>query len=166
MPAPVGFAILLLATLAWLGLLAVPFLQIQDWLLKKTAFTVVTFLGALFSQGAPVAAVVLAGGLIFAPAFELVATWVAWASARRDREPPGWVSGRDKVRHWSMLNVFLVALLIFLAEGESLMTVAPRNGLIFLSVLLAIDISLYFVSRRGEGAKGSAADPEPADRAG
>lgn len=147
-PNVVRLPVLTLASLAWVGFLFVPFLQIDDWLLKDTAFTLITFLTALFSQGAPVVAVVLGGGLIAAPAFELAASWAEWVKDRRGGRRPRWVHARPHVRTVSMLNVFFVALLIFLLEGEAIMSVVPRTGLVLLAVLLVIDLAHFLVARR------------------
>lgn len=144
---PLRTLVLLLATLAFAGLLAVPFVQIDDWLLEDTEFTLLTFLGALHSEGAHSVAIALAAGLVLAPAWVLAASWRVVLFRAGDGPLPAWVRAGVRARHFSLLEVFLVALAIFLAEGDAWMGVVPRRGLAFLIALLAIDVAHAVVTR-------------------
>jgi len=140
--------VLLLATLAWLSLMLVPFVVIDDWLLIDRAFTLLTFLWALALQGAPVVAAVLCATLVAVPAAELALTWRLWWRLRQPHSIPPWAMRIRQFRHWSMLDVFLAALIIFLMEGQHLMTLKPGWGVASLGAILAADLALLSVRQR------------------
>lgn len=134
------------ATLAWLGLLFVPFLAIDDWLLRDNEFTLARFLLGLGEQGAPSVAVILGLVLVAVPLARYVVGWWWWIRRRRGLDTEIQLRWLPTLRRWSMLDVFLAALAVFLLEGEALMSLRAQYGVLLLTVILITD--LLAISRR------------------
>ena len=139
-------SLLTCATLAWLGLLFVPFLQIDDWLLRDNEFTLARFLLGLGEQGAPSVAVILALVLVIVPLVRYVFGWWWWTRRRRGLDTGLQFRWLPTLQRWSMLDVFLAALSIFLLEGDALMGLRARHGVLLLAAILVTD--LLAVGRR------------------
>lgn len=133
------------ASLAFLGLLFVPFIEIDDWLLKDRAFTILEFLWALVQQGAPIVSLTLCIGAVIIPGYELYLL----VRGTKPRLLP-------LLRPWSLLDVFLFSLLLFLIEGESLMSLKSGMGIILLGICMIIYIAPFvrnlMLSRRNAAA--------------
>ena len=153
-PAPrIGGWWLALAGLVLGGTLAMPFLQISDWLLADRAYSILTLAATLLHGHAWVAGSVAALFLVFAP----LGTWLAelrlWRAQRRGEPTARAWRQLMSWRRWSMLDVFGLALAVFLVEGEELMHTEVRWGALFLVAMIAVrwglDAMLVRESRRG-----------------
>ena len=148
--ARVGGWWLALAGLALAGTLALPFLRIHDWLLADRAYSILSLAATLLSTGAWTAGAVATLFLVLAP----VATWVLELELWR-RQRHGVDTGRTwrrllAWRRWSMLDVFGLALAVFLVEGDQLMHTEVRWGALFLVALVALRWALDVLLLRGE----------------
>jgi uncharacterized membrane protein YciS (DUF1049 family) len=141
---------LTLAGFALAGTLAMPFLKIHDWLLADRAYSILSLSGTLLSTGAWTAGTVAAFFLVIAP----LSTWALelklWRQQRRSE-----ATGRTwhrllSWRRWSMLDVFGLALAVFLVEGDQLMHTEVRWGALFLVALVALRWALDVLLLRGE----------------
>ena len=141
-PATHGQRALLAAT--WLVLLAavgLPFLEISDWRMRDEAYSLAGLVGSLWGASVIVAALI-AVFVIGLPLFELVAISVAaLASSRTAARAARW---RRYLERWSMLEVFVVALAIFLAEGHEFVRTELRYG----TLLLLGALMLHVLCRR------------------
>lgn len=118
--------------------LLVPFLEIDDWLLVDRPISLVGAVLGLWQTDARTLAVIVAVFLALAP---LVSSALCFSILR------GRARGRDVsrvrralivVRHWDMLDVFAVALGIFLVEGRAFVRTDLAWGAFFLALLLAL----------------------------
>lgn len=67
-----------------------------------------------------VAGIVFAFSVLF-PAGKILAALVAWRRLRRGGRPPAWiVEGLPALGRWSMLDVFVVALIVFSVKASAL----------------------------------------------
>jgi len=136
-PARAGF-FLALDALALGGTLAFSVLRISDWLLVNHDYSIVTVVPTLWKQGSILSAFMVASFLIIAP----VGAWFAyarwWWCRRADRPAPRSHAHARLMRRWSMLDVFGLALAVFLVEGDYLMKTEVRWGALFLVALLAM----------------------------
>ncbi len=141
-------------SLAWLalaGTLALPFLQISDWLLADRGYSIVTLAVTLLHSGAWTAGAVVALFLVVAPVGLLAAATALWRLQRRG-EPTRRAERHFEVwRRWSMLDVFGLALAVFLVEGEQLMRTEVRWGALFLVVMVGARWGLDVLLARSNG---------------
>jgi len=138
------------ATLAWLALmqtvllalvcavLLVPFLQIDDWLLVNRPISIVGAIVGLWETGARSLAVILAAFLALVPLASAVWTLVVIVRLRRGDRAVRARRTAARLRHWEMLDVFALALGIFLVEGRSFVRTELQWGAFLLALLLAL----------------------------
>ncbi len=129
---------LALAGIVLAGTLAMPFLQIRDWLLADKAYSVVTLTLTLLRQGAWIGGLVVAVFLVLAPLGAWVTAFDWWRRHRNGIQDEAAHRRMLQWRHWSMLDVFGLALAVFLVEGEQLMHTEVRWGALFLVAMLAV----------------------------
>jgi len=139
---------LLLSALALAGTLGFPFLRIDDWKLSDHSFSVITVVPTLWKEGSLLSSAIVAVFLIVMP----VAAWIAsarwWWCRRADLPAPLSHAHARLMRRWSMLDVFGLALAIFLVEGEYLMKTEVRWGALFLVAMLALQKAIHFALDR------------------
>jgi paraquat-inducible protein A len=139
---------LLLSALALAGTIGFPFLRIDDWRLSDHSFSVITVVPTLWKEGSFLSSVIVALFLIVTP----MAAWVAsarWWWCRRAGQPAPLSHVRARLmRRWSMLDVFGLALAIFLVEGEYLMKTEVRWGALFLVAMLGLQKAFQFALDR------------------
>jgi len=116
------------AACAFVSTLDTPLLQVHQFLLKDNAFGLVEAGGALFASHQWALALLVWGGLIVAPAAVIAAQFAFWLiPAARPRQRLAW-HGISFLREWSMLEVFPVALALFLSEGGGFIKTEMRAG--------------------------------------
>ncbi len=129
---------LALSGMALLAALAFPFLGIRDWMLADNRYSILTLITTLWEEQAYVPATINGLFLALAPVlawvFSAVWWWRSWHGCRAEKAHAWWL----RMRRWSMLDVFGLALAIFLVEGDYLMRTEVRWGALFLVALLAL----------------------------
>lgn len=142
-PALAQVALLALLVAAWF----VPFLEIDDWLLADRPVSIAGAIADLWDANAKSLAFVMLVALVLAP---LASGCMALGallgkpdaeSTSALRRALGWT------RHWEMLDVFAVALGIFLVEGRSFVRTELSWGAFLIALLLALywpASSLYY----------------------
>lgn len=131
-------AYLLLQGIALLGTLALPILRISDWKLADHTYSVLTVVPTLWAKNSPVSAVVVTAFLLLAPLVGWLATLRHWWQQRADRPCTRSHALANLLQRWSMLDVFGLALAIFLIEGDYLMRTEVRWGAACLVMMLAL----------------------------
>lgn len=131
---------LLIISASFIALLIIPFVEIDDWLLKDYSFNLIRFLWAIFQQNAAGVAVVLFIGTALLPLIELVLLWVLLSKQQRKKQTNQLAFRLTLFSHWSLLDVFLVSFIIFLFEGQHLITFKAGYGVLFLVIVA----SAYF----------------------
>jgi paraquat-inducible protein A len=125
---------LLLALLA--GALLVPFLEIDDWLFSDHPVSIALAIAGLWQTGAQVLAAVIALFLVVAPFAAGITTLVVLARMRRGHPAERARRLLGTLRHWEMLDVFALALGIFLVEGRAFVKTNLSWGAFLLALLL------------------------------
>ena len=127
------------ALLVLLGItLCVPFLEIDDWLLSDRPLSIVTAVAGLWATGAHTLAVVVATFLALAPVAAGVLTLVLLLRVHRARAPARWRRALKSLRRWEMLDVFALALGIFLVEGREFVRTELAWGAFSIALLLVL----------------------------
>jgi paraquat-inducible protein A len=129
---------LALAGAALAAAVSFPFLRISDWLLADRDYGILTLGATLLREGSWLTAVIAWAFLVVAPALHWAATLRWWLRARRGEDAAGWWARRKRCGRWSMLDVFGLALAIFLVEGDYLMRTEVRWGALLLVASLAL----------------------------
>jgi len=145
-----GGWMLTLAGLALAGTLAMPFLKIHDWLLADRAYSILTLSATLLGTGAWTAGAVATIFLVIAPLVTWALELQLWRQQRRNEAADRTWLRLLAWRRWSMLDVFGLALAVFLVEGDQLMHTEVRWGALFLVAIVAIRWALDVLLLRGE----------------
>jgi paraquat-inducible protein A len=127
---------LLLVLLA--GALLVPFLEIDDWLLSDHPVSIGIAIAGLWETGAQVLAVVIALFLVVAPLAAGLLALRVLGLLRRGKPAARARRMLGVLRHWEMLDVFALALGIFLVEGRSFVKTDLSWGAFLLALLLIL----------------------------
>jgi len=125
-----------LLLLLLVGALLVPFLEIDDWLFSDHPVSIAIAIAGLWETGAQVLAIAIALFLVVAPVGSGLLTIYVLARLRRGRaaQPERRLLGL--LRHWEMLDVFALALGIFLVEGRAFVKTELSWGAFLLALLL------------------------------
>jgi paraquat-inducible protein A len=133
---------LLLWQLVILGLLVAvlltPFLWIDDWLLVDRPISIVGAIVGLWNTGAHTLAAILGFFLALAPCFAVLLSVIVLSRRRKRRPVERLHAFASFVRHWDMLDVFALALGIFLVEGRAFVRTELASGAFLLALLLAV----------------------------
>ena len=142
------WVVIILLTLSVPALVAavgLPFLKISQFLLKGYAYSVVRSVGALWSEDAPILAVIAGLTLIAVPAGCLAALIVVWCRRMDRHDRLRWRAILTALWQWTMLDVFGLALLVFLTEGDSLVRTDVKPGLYLMVVAIIILTATFWI---------------------
>lgn len=124
-----------------------PILKIDQFLLSSNAYSIGTAIAALWGEGRPAFAIVMAGLLAAVPAARLLMLAGAWVLpiglGRSDRLQ----GGAGLVGRFAGLEVFGLALFLVLLEGRHLIRTDIQDGAWFLLAAIAIDAGFVLVAR-------------------
>jgi paraquat-inducible protein A len=114
-----------------------PFVQIDDWRLRDDTFSLLGLSGALWRASLPVGFLV-ATFVVAVPLLELAALTVSAVAAPRSAARAAAL--RRRLARWSMLEVFVLALAIFMVEGRAFVRTELRSGTVLLGAALALHL--------------------------
>jgi len=127
---------LLLASAVFFGLgISLPLVRFEKLYFFSETPSLMGIVGGLWTDGSAALAIVVG---LFSLLFPIVKMGVAFKSAINDDALPKWASILSK---WSMMDVLLVAIVIFAAKTSGLATAISQPGIWFYglsAVLLAI----------------------------
>lgn len=123
-----------------IAVLLVPFLEIDDWLLVNRPISLVGAVVGLWQTEARTLAVIVAVFLALAPLVSSALCLLVLRGRAREHDTSRARRALIVVRHWDMLDVFALALGIFLVEGRSFV----RTDLAWGAFLLALLLALYW----------------------
>lgn len=132
----VGGQVLIL--LLVLAVVSVPFLEIDDWLLVDRPVSIVDAIVGLWTTGARTLAGVVALFLGALPVAACAVSLAVLVRLRRGRSTDGLRRWLTALGHWAMLDVFALALGIFLVEGREFVRTDLAWGAFLLGLLLAL----------------------------
>jgi paraquat-inducible protein A len=140
-------ATLLLATVSFTLGITLPLVRVDRFFILSDEPSLLGMIGDLWAGGEwMIAALILA----FSIAFPLVKLYLlsvaAYAGADHERALPTWFRALSK---WSMLDVVLVALVIFAAKTSGLATAFTQPGLWFFAGSVALTVAAAALVRMG-----------------
>ncbi|HVW20276.1 MAG TPA: paraquat-inducible protein A [Opitutaceae bacterium] len=133
---------LLLSGAALVGALRYPYLQLDDWFVRKNAYSVTSLVPALGASKAAFPAALIGAFLVVMPIASWIASCLWWARLKAGAPATGLYRLMMFTRRWSMLDVFGLALAVFAAEGDALMKTQVRLGALFLAAVVGIQLAL------------------------
>jgi len=139
-------------TLVCVCLLAlVPLLRVESLWLRDSSLTLVSAMTGLAGAGAWGLSIAVLAFLVVAPLLQGVGQLGQWLGRRRGREVHAWARLTTEAKHWGMLDVFALALMIFLIEGRHLVPTSVQPGCWILVLCVAAQVALGFRGRAGSG---------------
>ena len=141
-------AALTVALAAYALALWTPFLQVDQFLLRRSSLGIVGACFSLFSSGQWALGALMMVGLILMPALLLGAELGAWLARREPWACARWIARCDTMAKWTMLEVFSLALVLFLLEGDEFIATKAKPGLWLLLGAIAAQIAARWWNRR------------------
>ena len=139
-------AILFSAALLFTGL-SLPLLHAQQ-MFWKSRYSIWQGVVALWhQQERGLAAVLFVFSIIF-PIVKLAGLWILWFWRMREADRARLLRGLSALGRWSMLDVFIVAIMIVLVKLGPLAKVEPRVGVyVFAAAILCSMVTTMYVER-------------------
>ena len=139
--------------------LQAPYLKITAWYLDRTEYSILGTIQALVEEGDYVFGIAVASFLVLMPTLRVVFISAAWWW-RDDPQRLLWIAGRLQViERWAMLDVFGLAIALFLLEGGRLVPIEHRTGVWLL--LAAVVTTVVLAKVAGELIRRSAGEWVP-----
>ena len=147
---PLGWFVPLLMVLSFGSILVaveVPFLRINDALLHSYSYSVSQAAVALFEQGHITLGIFTVLFVGVAPALNiLLITWM-WFSHRTVQQTQTRLEFVRIIGEWSMMSVFLLALVLTISEGKNMIRTDMLGGAYAIAASLAICSISIFLAR-------------------
>ena len=118
--------------------LSLPFLEIDQFLLKSNSFGIFDLCVALWTNHHYPLALLAWTGLLIVPVTTILLEWWFWLVSAT---PAGHIAHRrfvDAFYEWSMLDVFSLSLVLFLLEGSEFIKTEVHEGLWFIVIAVII----------------------------
>ena len=138
---------LLLGSLASLVVaVELPFLKITAWYLTDNSYSILETIATLWTTGEPIFAVIVAVGLVVMPLAKLLVIFATWSIGR---SPYRFRIATLRIRivsQWSMIDVFGLAIGLFLLEGSGMVPVKGEVGAWALLVAIILNAVLAWTA--------------------
>ena len=124
--------------------LQAPYLKITAWFLDRTEYSILGTIGALIEEADYVFGISVALFLVAMPCLRLLLIGAAWwwrTDPQRLFRISGWLR---IIERWAMLDVFALAIGLFLLEGSNLVPIEHRAGV---WLLLAAVVSTVLLAK-------------------
>ncbi len=149
--------LLIVATTATLVIgLFLPALNVRKLIFWEDGWSMIAGIGQLWREGhAAVAVIILVFSVIFpiAKLLLLLGVWLVPQSPVRRHQALHWLGIVGK---WSMLDVFVVALLVLISKTSSLLNATPRVGIYVFGIAIVVSmvLTLYvqYLAKRADAA--------------
>jgi paraquat-inducible protein A len=144
--------LILLSLVLLLIALSLPLMTVQKMVLWKNEYSVIAGVHGLWEQRQYALAIILFFFSIVFPIFKLAALAFVWAVRLTEQKRETVLRWLGILGKWSMLDVFVVAILIVLVKLGPLAKVEPQRGLYWFAaaILLSMITSLYVDSLAGK----------------
>lgn len=141
-------ALLLIAAISFGLGISLPLMRFEKlWLFSETP-SLIEIISDLWTQNE----VLLAGIILaFSIVFPIVKLWCAFQAVVGNKAVPVWATALSK---WSMLDVLLVAIVVFAAKTSGLASAASQPGLWFFA-LSAVSVAMATIGTSKRGRKAS-----------
>lgn len=122
-------ALLVLASIAFVVGILAPMLTLTKLVLITNTFSVLSGTLALLSEGEYLLFVIIFGFSVVLPCMKIVLLFKLWNSSATSEPPPRYLSWFSALGRWSMLDVFVVAVLLASVKLGALASIEIHYGL-------------------------------------
>lgn len=136
----IGPGLMLISVVTLIAAIDIPFLRISQFLLSSNTYSIFRSFLALWTPVNWLLSLVVLLFLIVFPLLSSAVSIVIWFGKFNPVHRARWEGTVGFLSHWSMLDVFGLALLVFMVEGDSLITTKIQPGLFMLTGAIAINI--------------------------
>ncbi len=130
------------AAVSYLAAIAAPYLQITAWYLNDHKYSILQTVGTLLGDREIVFGLAVGCFLVLLPGLRIVLIALAWGMRNRPESLRKVLGSLRLVRRWSMLDVFGLAIGLFLLEGSNVVPIEHRPGVWMIVVAVAINLLL------------------------
>ncbi len=146
-PALLGVCALLLAA----GYL-LPFMEIKKLVFFASEYSLLQSIGSMWTEGEYFLAVVIFLFSVLFPIVKLVMLGWVWVWPLDDQRRQTYLRWLSYLGKWSMLDVFVVAILVVLTKAAALMDARPQVGLyVFAGAVFASMVTALMIERIAGG---------------
>ena len=137
--------LILLSFILLLIALSLPLMKVEKMVFWKNEYSVLAGVHALWEQGQYALATILFFFSIVFPIFKLAALAFVWTVRLAEQKRQAVLHWLGILGKWSMLDVFVVAILIVLVKLGPLANVQPQRGVYWFAtaILLSMITSMY-----------------------
>lgn len=139
-----------LALLCVCMLTLMPVLEIKSFWLSRFELSLVSAMTGLAGAGAWSLSFAVLAFLVAAPMTQGAAQLLALRARRAGLDASRWEQVAAHAEHWSMLDVFTLALMIFLVEGREMVPTQVQPGCWILIVTVALQVAFGFLRRQAQ----------------
>ena len=145
--------ILIFAFASVLVAVEMPFLKINDALLRSYSYSVVQASQALFEQDAILLGLFIVVFVAVAPLLNIALITWTWFTKRTHEQSRKRLELSRIIGEWSMMSVFLLALVLTISEGQKMIRTDMRDGALAMAIslaicLVAIRLARWLISKR------------------
>lgn len=141
--------LLILATVVFAIGIWAPMLTLKKLIFMKSTFSVLSGISQLFGEGQYGLFVLITGFTLLLPALKMVVLFAALNGRREQEWQRRYVNWLSLLGKWSMLDVFVVAVLIASVKLGSIASIEIHYGLyVFAVSVLLMMVSTHLIHRR------------------
>lgn len=144
--APVVFLLIIGSAVSLAAAFYLPFLQITAWFLSKQSYSILRTVETLWGDHNRVFAIAVFLFLLLAPVLRLALIVHASLMTGAPKKLRRAMGRLDLVSRWAALDVFGLAIALFLVEGSNLVPIETRGGVWGLVAAIAINVVLGFTA--------------------
>ncbi len=128
--------------------LALPVMRIERLIFWEDDYSIVTGAISLYENGHPFLAVILFAFSVIFPNLKLVGLLAVWFVPMHDARRDRLITWVDVLGRWSMLDVFVVAVMIVLTQSRSFLDAEARAGLYVFSGAVVLSMVMTIAVER------------------
>ena len=106
-----------------------PFMEISKLIFFSDDYTLLSSIGAMWEEGYILLGLVIFGFSVLFPMLKLVSLFLVWCLPVTVKNRNRLIFWLGILGKWSMLDVFVVALIVLMTQSKALVGAEPRSGL-------------------------------------
>ena len=128
------------ALISFIAAIASPYLKITAWYLTDRQYSIIDTVGTLFGDRNFIFGFVVVSFLVITPALRIVWIFLAWSQRNHPARLRRLIASLDILQRWAMLDVFGLAIGLFLLEGSNLVPIEHQSGVWLIVVAVGLNM--------------------------